>query len=89
MDEVEDGVIYYYATFFLTRIPKYEKKDLLLAPSSFLFMGACQTTIEGSFMDPYIILLLAYGKKSIFTLADLYTLTVILQCMALQEGKFT
>ena len=38
-------------------------------------------------MDPYIILLSAYGKKSVFTLADLYTLTIILQCMALQEGK--
>ena len=86
-DEVEDGVIYYYATFFLTWIPKYEKKDLLAAPSSFLFMGACQKNMEGSFMDPYIILISAYGKKYFFTLADLYTLTIILQCMALQEGK--
>ena len=40
MDEVVDGVIYYYATFFLTWIPKHEKKDLLVAPSSFLLMGA-------------------------------------------------
>ena len=38
-------------------------------------------------MDPYIILLPVYGKKYFFTLADLYTLTIILQCMALQEGK--
>ena len=38
-------------------------------------------------MEPYIILLPVYGKKYVFTLADLYTLTIILQCMALQEGK--
>ena len=87
IDGVVDGDIYYYATFFLSWIPKHEKKDLLAAHSSFLFMEACQTTMEDSFMDPYIILLLTYGKKYGFTFADLYTLTIILQCMALQVGK--
>ena len=38
-------------------------------------------------MEPYIILLPVYGNKYVLTLADLYTLTIILQCMALQEGK--
>ena len=55
IDEVMDGVFYYYATSFLTWIPKHEKKNLLAAHSSCLFMGACQTSMEGSFMDPYII----------------------------------
>ena len=76
MDEVVEEVI--YDTFFLTWISKHEKKGLLAATTSFLFMGACQTTMEGSFMDPYIILLPVYGKKYVFTLAYLYTLTIIL-----------
>ena len=85
MDEVVEEVI--YDTFFLTWISKHEKKGLLAATSSFLFMGACQTTMEGSFMEPYITLILLYGNKYVLTLADLYTLTIILQCMALQEGN--
>jgi len=41
-----------------------------------------------TYMDPYIILLLAYGKGIMFTFSDLHTLIIMLQCMAPQRGRF-
>ena len=77
---------------FLTWISKHRKKDLHAAHSSFLFMGVYHTTMEGSFMDLIIRLLLVHGKNCVFSLIDyltqyLHSLTIFIQCIAPQEGK--
>ena len=38
-------------------------------------------------MDPRTILLPAYGEKLVYTFIDLHTLTILMQCIASQEGK--
>ena len=38
-------------------------------------------------MDPCIILLPAYDKEVVYKLIDLHTLTILMQCIASQEGK--
>ena len=85
-DRVVDRDIYHYDIFFLTWISKHVEDYFLAAHGSFFFI-ACQNTMEDSFIDPCIILLLAYGKNFVSTFIDFHTLTVTLQCIASQEGK--
>ena len=94
-DGVVDGNIYYIgmillAMFFLTWIFKYKEGDLYATYGSFLFMGVCHTTMEGSFIC--IILLSTHGKKFFFASTNyltqyLDTLTIHIQCIIPQEGK--
>ena len=82
----DDRNIYQYGIFFLTWGSKHEKDHLLAEHGSFFFI-ACQHTMEDSFMDPCTILLPAYGEKFVYTSIDLHTLTILMQCIASQEGK--
>ena len=72
-DGVVDGDIYYHDMIFLTWIFKHNKKYFHVAHSSFFFMGVYHTTMEGSFMDLIIILLLLHGKNCVFSLIDYLT----------------
>ena len=86
------GDIYYHDMIFLTWISKHKNKDLHSSHGSFIFMGVCHTTREGSFMGLVIILLLVYGKTYVFSFIDhlaqyLHSLTIFIQCIAPQEGK--
>ena len=48
--------------FFFSWISKHGEEDLHAELGSFLFMEVCQTTLEGSLMNPCIFLLPTYGE---------------------------
>lgn len=75
-----------YGIFFLTWVFKHKEDYLFAAHGSFFFI-ACQNTMKDSCMDPCTILLPAYGEKLVYTFIDLHTLTILMQCIASQEGK--
>ena len=83
-----DGDIYYCDMFFLVWISKHKRKELHAAHDSFLFMGVCITPMEDLFMDPCIILLSIHGKNLVFEFIYLHILTISMQCISPQEGKF-
>ena len=77
----------------LTCISKHEKEDFHAACGSFLFIWVCHTTMEDSSMDFFTPLLSLHGKNSVFAFIDcstqyFHSLTISLQCIALQRGKF-
>ena len=43
--------------------------------------------MKDSCMDPCTILIPEYGEKLVYTFIDLHTLTILMQCIASQEGK--
>ena len=88
-----DGLICYCGMFSLNWIYRHEKGDFHAAYGSFLFIWVCHTTMEDSSMDLVTIFLSLHGKNSIFAFIDcstqyLHALTISLQCIALQRGKF-
>ena len=93
IERVVDGLIGYCGMFSLTWMYKHKKEDLHGACGSFLFRWVCHTTMEDSSMDLVTILLPSHGKNFVvaliyFSTLYLYTLTISLQCIALQRGKF-
>ena len=84
---VVDGEIYYLHMIFLTWIFKHKKKDLIATHSSFLFMGLCHITMEGSFMGLINILISVHGNNWVFSLTDyltqyLHSVTISIQCIS-------
>ena len=92
IDRVVDGLIGCYGMLSLTWMSKHKKEDFHGACDSLLFRLICHTTMEDSSMDIFTILLPSHGKNFVVALIDcsplnLYTLTMSLQCIALQRGK--
>ena len=88
-----DGLICLYGMFYLTWVSRHEGEDFHAACGSFLFIWVCHTTMEDPSVDFVIILLTLHGKNFVFAFIDcsaqyFHALTISLQCISLQRGKF-